>query len=1414
MKGEQDVSNKPAWARSSSETDQAIVALKGRIATILEQLSVAVHADVITFFLYDAATDEFDLPVGIGIWDEDTFSDPRMCPRSDRVAGRIVRQGCPILANQVEGHETMEGPFAHRERILSAGGFPVQSQAGEPLGVLFASYRRNYVLSEDDQQVIWNATREIASAVLRTNLFPELRRLRSRQVSEEDQTMKVIVSLACNVLRMPVAIWILDYKNQSLRIRESTALTRDYLDLASARVGDGSIISQVVETGLTQSIFDLSTDGRFRYQDQANKADWKSSITYPIYLRGKIIGAIEVFSFDQREFELDEIETLRLLANLTSDAIENAQRSREAKQLAYVAQTLSASPDINRGMQVIVDSAIDLTGAESSTIFLLDQRTNTFIVGARSPHSPTPPESLPRQTGGISRKIIDTGETIIIDDTYEYEDIREDVLRQGTRSMVGVRLQMAREQIGVLYVNGKRKDQFGEHEATLLQTLANQVSLALGWSRLLLKPSEAIEQAISHLFGLELILKDLCNTIQVSLGYEFVALQLIRSEERIVETVYGTGIAARWSGLARHYLEPDTSLRDIQASIAKTGQVEIISGWDDRFDRWIYDEYSHDQLSRVFLPIVFFRDERGQVMEVWYENFRLEVLADDSSQGRQHKVITIIPPSSGKSKRQPVMEIVGTLEAGFQDTRKSISLEQAKQLVRLVGERALEIRKSLLPYVLETIVEHARQIVGADSASLHFLYEPKVHRYTYEVSAGDVGQQFLHQHPPRKGGLGWQAIHEKMPKFIPDPSQGHPDLALEKLNPEVYREGIRSIAAFPLLMEEKQGVLYVHFHEAHRFTENEIGWVQLLVNQAIDAIRHATVYLKIRDRARQLSTLHSVASSLTSSPEELDLLRHIAWNTLNMLAADVVTIYEYIESEKRFLTPPDLAGRLRAERAMTTEIFENDAPALLVKHGQNAYAERSAMNHTLNNPSRRRLSGKSSFVERERIRSSAGILLKVGDETVGVMFINYRRPHYFEEEEKQYIETLASSAAIAIKNRRLLETLSAVDREIITTLDLEQLLALIVKQALKITHGDFADIRLVEPFSHELVMLSRYPQDVKVDPSWTRVPVGKGVTGIVAQRRQSVLINDVNSDPHYKAYFPNVNSELAVPLMGGEGQVLGVLNIESHRTGAFTKNHLRTLEALANQAVICIQNAERQKRLVANETIATLGDLTGPLVHRMNGDVSAIRVLAKDLLSSFEGEGEAQEKLEKIYLVSERVLDEAQNLKRWVIESSPTVDPRQAVYAALDRVPLSSDIVTRVQLSPDLRPVSAGHHQLVEIFAELVKNAVEALPAGGVISISGEGVTWEGKSWIIFFVEDNGTGIREEDLERIFDRKFSTKVHKGLGFGLWWTRSYLERVGGRITVESQLGKGSRFTIVLPCSEASQPASEFESEINE
>jgi hypothetical protein len=120
-----------------------------------------------------------------------------------------------------------------------------------------------------------------------------------------------------------------------------------------------------------------------------------------------------------------------------------------------------------------------------------------------------------------------------------------------------------------------------------------------------------IENANSELSKLDATLAKICSEIKDACGFDFVAIQLKNKEEQTIETVYGIGLSSGWSGLAKHTLQGDRELWDIQAHIVMHNppRIEVIAGRDRRFDEYIFSKFKHEDQVRVFAPIILVPSE-------------------------------------------------------------------------------------------------------------------------------------------------------------------------------------------------------------------------------------------------------------------------------------------------------------------------------------------------------------------------------------------------------------------------------------------------------------------------------------------------------------------------------------------------------------------------------------------------------------------------------------------------------------------------------------------------------------------------------------------------------------------------------------------------------------------------------------
>lgn len=549
----------------------------------------------------------------------------------------------------------------------------------------------------------------------------------------------------------------------------------------------------------------------------------------------------------------------------------------------------------------------------------------------------------------------------------------------------------------------------------------------------------------------------------------------------------------------------------------------------------------------------------------------------------------------------------------------------------------------------------------------------------------------------------------------------------------------------------------------------------------------------MQDQARQQKILHSVVESLAETPEDGNLLNYIAWNTLNILGADIVTIFEYIESERKFVTQPEVAGRLKISREYK-EITEQHIPFRLVKRNENIYAKR-----TLEEPFFHSFK-ESNFIKDEKIESTTGILLRVGQEVIGTLFINYRHHHVFSEQEKQIIDIFASSAAIAIKNQRWLEVLREVDREIIATLDQNELLKRIARKVAQVSAAEFGEICLLDLSTQELVIEAIYPENAPINKQLHRFNDGEGITGWVAKNRQSKLVPDTKLEPLYQSFFNNTRSELCVPLLDKDRGLLGLLNVESTRVNAFDKRDQRRLEALANQVVIALKNVTNNEQQIAAERMETLNLIARSTLHRINNHLGAIQVWAKNIIDG--GEKYSQELAKKIRSEVTKALEDRNRIRSWLLDNSTSIDIHQIILTAHNRVIIPANINQELNVPLNLPKVMGNEIQLADVFYNLIKNAVDAMPNGGKLSINLKTLEEGKQTWIMVQVIDTGVGIPPEEQDKIFEINYTTKPEHD-GEGLWLTRSYIKRIGGQLFVNSVLNRETKFTVLLPAFEAQE-----------
>ncbi|MGE5346480.1 MAG: sensor histidine kinase [Acidithiobacillales bacterium] len=228
-----------------------------------------------------------------------------------------------------------------------------------------------------------------------------------------------------------------------------------------------------------------------------------------------------------------------------------------------------------------------------------------------------------------------------------------------------------------------------------------------------------------------------------------------------------------------------------------------------------------------------------------------------------------------------------------------------------------------------------------------------------------------------------------------------------------------------------------------------------------------------------------------------------------------------------------------------------------------------------------------------------------------------------------------------------------------------------------------------------------------------------------------------------------------------------------------------------------------QERLVHSERMAAVGSLTSGIAHELNNPLNNISLTTETLISDFASfpDEEKLRMLDQIFTQVERASATVRQLLDFTRKDQPAFT-HVAVAGILESTlklignELSlAKVEARLEADGNLPEVLGNPRNLQQVFLNLCLNGVQAMQKGGILAIRARR---DGDALVRIDVGDSGVGIAPENLGKIFEPFFTTKeAGKGTGLGLTVVKSIVEKHGGRITVESGLGKGSTFTVFLP-----------------
>ena len=568
---------------------------------------------------------------------------------------------------------------------------------------------------------------------------------------------------------------------------------------------------------------------------------------------------------------------------------------------------------------------------------------------------------------------------------------------------------------------------------------------------------------------------------------------------------------------------------------------------------------------------------------------------------------------------------------------------------------------------------------------------------------------------------------------------------------------------------------------------------------------------ELRARYERLSLLYQVSNVIHSTLEPREALKLILGEAVRLMRASSgsVALFNpttgFLEIDVSHGLPPNaLQLRLRLGEGITGWVARAGKPARV---GDVSKDPRYIM-------------------VQPNVRSELAVPLEVSGQVRGVLNVDSDRLNAFGSEDQELLQELALQAAKVIHNTwlyeqlrlkaRLFESLVNVGQTINSTLNLDDALKIITREACQLMTGKMSSVLLLDD-SREWLDLRASCGAGEAYLNKPRLSVAESLLGIVLRRKKPIQVENVQTSSRYQnveiARHEGLISLLSVPLVFG-GQAIGALSVYTGKPHVFSNEEIRILFALADLSAIAIEKARLYERIVdveeqmrQNEKLSALGLLAAEVAHEIRNPLTVMKMLYHSLDLKFpKGDPRARdaemmrEKMEHLNKIVEQILDFARTAEPEFVPVS--LNELIEELGLLTRHKLTQqNIQLARKLEPKLPPVMADPAQLEQAFLNLILNAVEAMPNGGQLTIvsrtlcASEG---SGKpTHVVVEFKDTGHGMTKEQRARAFTSLIQTTKRKGSGLGLAIVARICEAHRARIEIKSNPGRGTTIGITLP-----------------
>ncbi len=697
------------------------------------------------------------------------------------------------------------------------------------------------------------------------------------------------------------------------------------------------------------------------------------------------------------------------------------------------------------------------------------------------------------------------------------------------------------------------------------------------------------------------------------------------------------------------------------------------------------------------------------------------------------------------------------------------SLDRISYAINHTGSSDPNKQTSSLQLIVESVIG-----IIPDSSAMIYTYDQiaeslEIDSCVFANAATHPARSKLNtsENIPRQIGYGARTIQRKYRSL----SYEETDL---EIHPYHLALGVKVVACFPLIFAAQvAGLLYIYLYEDRHFSQFEELVLNNFVNHAAMSIYHTRHLAGIkRDLAHKEDELNRLrrAGLLISSRLRLE----------ETLEAILELALEITNAQYGIFRLLDKSGEFLVTQAVSSVSLEKPLVEKLPMNGISIMAHVARTREPLLVSDLRQLPWSEIYYPLDsklEMRSELAVpLINASGKLEGVLNLESPKLRGFSEDDSHLLQSLAAYAITAIQEVRLLDALQ-----------------------------EAAQLLISQPSQKVLDHICAMANNLLNTSSsviWLMNELGES---------QLTSSNGAIEDVEKLSQEKMSSNALLIPLLSGsDSKALGMFGVFHADTGAGRSDKSewdkKVLACLANYAVLAIQNETHQQALRASqeqhliaETFAAVGDISANLLHNMNNKVGTIPVRVQtiqdkysQLLENDTYLSKALKEIEISAMAAMQIVQENLSHLRPIRIEQVQIYPR--ISDALQAIQLPHEIQINLEGLESLPQVNANSQNLTFVFKNLIENAIEAMHGKGSVTICGT----SNPQWVEISIIDSGPGISPELHEQIFDLEFSSRANPGkMGFGLWWVKTWMTRLGGTVTIESDGRHGTTFHLHLP-----------------